>query len=178
MVPILLFTAPVKLISPEKVVLPVNVLSPARVCAVVERTPPKVAEAGCSVKVDPEILAPLAFGVLPILASELTPEDRQILPIAKQPFVKLIPPVLEKEEVAVVKIIPFVLPIDKRPDGVVVPTPTFPLLSTFIRLFPVPSAIIILLASAADNPVTFAPSIVLLEPVVIPRPVLFPRNIF
>ena len=47
-------------------------------------------------------------------------------------------------------------------------------LLTLIPIAPEPSAIIILLASEADRPVTLAPKIVLLPPVVIPPPVLTP----
>ena len=45
---------------------------------------------------------------------------------AKQPEVRLMPPVEEKVEVAVEKLMPFVLPIEKSEPGVVVPMPTLP----------------------------------------------------
>jgi hypothetical protein len=61
--------------------------------------------------------------------------------------------------------------------GLVVPIPTFQVLSTLILLFQEPSAMIILFERVADNPVTFDPSIVLFEPVVIPLPVLYPRAV-
>ena len=51
---------------------------------------------------------------------------RQFPPIAKQPALRLMPPVDEKVEVAVEKLMPFVFPIEKIEPGEVVPTPTLP----------------------------------------------------
>ena len=51
-----------------------NVLAPANVWVVVVTTPPKLPSAGCRVKVTPDMLAPLAFGVAPIAAMVVTPE--------------------------------------------------------------------------------------------------------
>jgi hypothetical protein len=45
---------------------------------------------------------------------------------AKQPFARLIPPVEEKVEVAVLKLIPLVFPMERSEPGVVVPMPTDP----------------------------------------------------
>jgi hypothetical protein len=80
--------------------------------------------------------------------------------------------VLAKVVVAVVNIIPLVLPIEKSEEGDVVAIPTLPDESTLILLLPAPSAIIMLLESPVARPVTLLPKIVLFEPVVIPRPVL------
>jgi hypothetical protein len=62
-------------------------------------------------------------------------------------------------------------------EGVLVPIPTFPLLSIFSLWFPAPSARMMLLAVVEARPVTFAPSMVLFAPVVIPRPVFQPMRV-
>ncbi len=51
------------------------------------------------------------------------PPPMQVPAIAKQPCVRLIPPVVEKVEVASPKLMPVVLPIEKREPGEVVATP-------------------------------------------------------
>jgi hypothetical protein len=58
--------------------------------------------------------------------------------------------------------------------GVLVPIPTFPVDPTLILLFPLPSAMMMLLERFPARPVTLAPRIVLPEPVVIPPAVLAP----
>lgn len=119
-----------KVPEPVKVTFHVNVLAPAKVCVPVVTTPPKDAEAGSRFRVEPDIVAPFAFGVEPIAASVVTPEPPpepiHTLLIEKQPAARLIPPVEEKEEVAVEKLIPLVVPIERSEPGVLVPIPTFP----------------------------------------------------
>ena len=70
--------------------------------------------------------------------------------------------------------VPLVSRTSKVASGEVVPIPTLPVLSTFILRLPEPSAMMMLLESAEDSPVTLAPIIVLFTPVTIPRPVLYP----
>lgn len=50
---------------------------------------------------------------------------RQLPPIEKHPVARLIPPVVEKVDVAVEKLIPFVSPTERSEPGDVVPIPTF-----------------------------------------------------
>lgn len=50
--------------------------------------------------------------------------------------------------------------------GVLVPIPTRPEASTLIRLFPSPSAMMMLLSNEEERPETLAPTIVFLLPVV------------
>ena len=72
---------------------------------------------------------------VPSVATEVTLPDPAPTPIqmpfiAKQPEARLIPPILEKLEVAVLKLIPLVVPIERIEPGVLVPIPTNPLEST------------------------------------------------
>ena len=55
----------------------------------------------------------------------------------------------------------------RRYDGVVVQIPTAPVEDTFIRRLPLPSAMMILFERFEARPMTLAPRMVLLEPVVI-----------
>ena len=66
-----MITAPVVVLDDAVVLL--KVFSPAKVCAAVVTTPPKLALAGCNVKVLVEILAPFAFDTEPIAAMVVTP---------------------------------------------------------------------------------------------------------
>jgi hypothetical protein len=61
--------------------------------------------------------------------------------------------------------------------GVFVQIPTAPVDDTLILLFPLPSAMMILFERFEASPVTLAPRIVLLEPVVMPIAVLYPRTV-
>ena len=51
-----------------------KVFTPANVCAPVVTAPPKEADAGCKFNTLPDIVAPLALGVEPMVDKELTPE--------------------------------------------------------------------------------------------------------
>ena len=83
-----------------------------------------------NVSVPAEVIVPPCRGY--VVATEVTVPDPAPTPIqvpltAKHPVARLIPPVLENVEVAVLKLIPFVLPTEKIEPGVLVPIPTLPL---------------------------------------------------
>jgi hypothetical protein len=54
------------------------------------------------------------------------PSVRQLPLIAKQPAARLMPPVVENDEVAVEKLMPLVLPTERSEPGLLVPMPTLP----------------------------------------------------
>ena len=74
------------------------------------------------------MVPPLPMPSVPLIVPLLS--ERQLPPTAKQPFARLIPPVVENEEVAVEKLMPLVLPIERSDPGVVVPIPTLPVLGS------------------------------------------------
>ena len=101
--------------------LPLNVVQSAA-----ERTPAE----------EPEEVADEITGVVPpeedrgyTAPTEVTvplPPPRHVPAIEKQPAARLMPPVEEKVEVAVEKLMPLVLPMERIEPGVVVPMPTLP----------------------------------------------------
>ena len=68
------------------------------------------------------------------------PPLTQVPAIAKQPLAILIPPVVENDEVAVVKLMPPVFPMESSEPGVVVPIPTLPSVLTVKLLLPIVKA--------------------------------------
>ena len=84
--------------------------------------------------------------------SDVMPCVKQLPPTAKHPDARLIPPVDENVDVAVEKLMPFVVPMARREPGVVVPMPTLPLLNTTISLAP--------LDEATLNGLTFAAALI------------------
>ena len=60
---------------------------------------------------------------VPPFAIKFVNIERQLPAIEKQPLARLIPPVDENVDVAEPKLIPFVVPMERRDDGDVVPMP-------------------------------------------------------
>jgi hypothetical protein len=68
-----LFAGPLPTVKSFTLRSELNVLDPSKVCVPVVTTPPKKALAGCKLSVEPEILAPFAFGIPPIAANAVIP---------------------------------------------------------------------------------------------------------
>lgn len=85
------------------------------------------------VDVPTAVFVPERYAIWPVVPeTEPPPPDIHVPPTAKHPFERLIPPVDENDEVAVEKLIPFVLPSERREPGVVDAMPRNPLGFTVI----------------------------------------------